>query len=122
MTGAQRRQRTVTRPVNRWGVEWHSRNRLDGESRHLMFATPEPPGVEHPVLFRTRADARAWIARRFGYLRRRPDLRAEPFGWPMPRAVRVVILPERTYADAQREFDAMRSRLAELELLRSVPE
>lgn len=33
--------------------------------------------------------AKAWIERKFRYLRHRPDLCAEPFGWKLPIPVRV---------------------------------
>jgi hypothetical protein len=64
-----------------WAVQWHSRNRLDGDSRFLMW-TP---------LFRNRRECRAYIDREWGYIRSRPDLRAEPHGWWVPKAVRVII-------------------------------
>lgn len=68
-----------------WGVEWHSRNRLDGYRRHLVWD-------EEVRLFRTRKLARAFIDEKYGYIRHRPDLRAEPHGWFMPRAVRVMVV------------------------------
>ena len=64
-----------------WGCLWRSKNRLDGRTEYLMW-TP---------LFRTRRDCRRFIAEEFGYIRQRPDLRAEPHGWMVPRAVRVTI-------------------------------
>ena len=64
-----------------WGVQWHSRNRLDGDRRHLMWSP----------LFHNRREARLYIDEKFGYIRRRIDLRVEPHGWRMPRAVRVVV-------------------------------
>lgn len=69
-----------------WAAEWYSRNRIDGETRHLLGG---PRGI--PALFRTRAECRAWIASRYGYIAHRPDLRAEPHGWRVPRAVRVKV-------------------------------
>lgn len=74
------------RPVVRWAVEWHSKNRLDGETRYFMWAG------ETPLLFRTRARARAHIVEEFGYIKTRLDLQAEPHGWKMPRAVKVEVL------------------------------
>ena len=72
-----------------WAVEWHSRNRLDGERRHLQWH-PEPgPGAYR--LFRTRRECRAYIEERYGYIRNRPDLQREPHGWRMPQAVMVVV-------------------------------
>jgi len=43
------------------------------------------------VLFTSRAAARAWIKAKHGYIAKRPDLRREPFGWFMPRPVRVTV-------------------------------
>lgn len=64
----------------RWGGRWRSR-----DTECLIFRE------RMPVLFRTRAEARAWIKQEFGYIRARKDLRAAPHFWRMPRAVRVVI-------------------------------
>jgi hypothetical protein len=49
--------------------------------RHLLWSP----------LFHTRREARLYIDEKFGYIRRRIDLRVEPHGWRMPRAVRVVV-------------------------------
>ena len=68
-----------------WGVQWYSKNRLDGETRHFMW------DGGHPALFRTRQSARSYIARRYGYIRYRSDLRQEPHGWRVPKAVRVEV-------------------------------
>ncbi len=46
------------------------------------------------MLFRTRAECRAWIDEHYGYIRTRADLRAEPHGWRMPRAVKVRVVLE----------------------------
>ena len=78
-------------PLHAWAVEWHSRNRLDGDSRHLTWDLRDC-GRYH--LFRTRAECRAFIEDRYGYIRDREDLRREPHGWFMPRAIRVVVVPE----------------------------
>ena len=72
--------------VIRWAIEWRSKNRLDGERRHFIWA---PLG---PVLFDTRQRARGYVEDIYGYIRERPDLRAEPHGWRMPRAVRVEVI------------------------------
>ena len=65
-----------------WGVEWHSRNRLDGDQRYLLW------NRGWPLLFNTRAEARRWIDRKYGYIRHREDLRSEPHGWFVPRPVK----------------------------------
>ena len=68
----------------RWGVEWYSHNRLNGITRHVMWKEPNIP-----ALFSTRLAAREWINSKYGYIRNRQDLRVEPHGWRVPRAVRV---------------------------------
>lgn len=74
----------------RWAVQWYSRNRLDGVTRHWEWDYERGP-----VLFHTRAAARAFIREKYGYIATRPDLRAEPHGWRVPRAIRVsVVLKE----------------------------
>lgn len=73
-------------PVQLWGALWRSRNRLDGEQTHLLGNYDNGP-----ALFRTRAKAREWIEKHYGYIAKRPDLRAEPHGWLIPIPVRVVV-------------------------------
>lgn len=80
--------KTPPRTKERWGVLWLSENRLDGTTRHVMWEA----GL--PLLFETRREARVWIEHRHGYIRGRSDLRAEPHGWRMPRAVRVRVTIE----------------------------
>lgn len=75
----------VGRPIKRWGLLWHSRNRLDGERAHLIMENCQP------ALFRTRAAAREFAKQRYGYIANRPDLQAEPHGWRLPQPVRVEI-------------------------------
>jgi hypothetical protein len=67
-----------------WAVEWRSKNTLDGTSRHLIWED----GLR---LFRTRRECRAFIHGKYGYIRDRDDLRAEPHGWHIPRAVRAEV-------------------------------
>lgn len=77
------------RPLAAWAVEFHSVNHLDGDRRHLVW-NPEPgPGAFR--LFRTRRECRAYIEMRYGYIRNREDLRAEPHGWRYPQAVLVTV-------------------------------
>lgn len=64
----------------RWAVEW--RTNSDG------WFTWSGTG---PLLFFTRREARAHITKECGFIKTRPDLRAEPHGWKMPRAVRVAV-------------------------------
>ena len=77
-------KRRAVKPVQAWAVEWRSHNLLDGDQRHLMFRHP-------PRLYFTRKECLADIDSGWGYLRQRPDLHREPYGWRMPRPVRVTI-------------------------------
>lgn len=72
-----------------WACLWRSCNALDGERSHLLREN----GV--PVLYPTRQLARNYIAIKFGYIARRPDLKAEPHGWKMPVPVRVDVTPNK---------------------------
>lgn len=74
-----------------WAAEWYSRNSLDGETRHLLGKV----GTGVVALFRSRREAREWINLHYGYIRHRHDLRSEPHGWRVPRAVRVRIKVQR---------------------------
>jgi hypothetical protein len=67
-----------------WGALWRSENALVGVTEYLLL---EGPG--NPMLFVTRKATREWITAKYGYICQRSDLRAEPHGWQMPRAVRV---------------------------------
>lgn len=71
---------------NLWGVLWRSENRLEGKTYHLEFNM-----VQVPAIFKTRKLARKYIDDHYGYIRNRPDLRREPFGWKMPIAVKVKV-------------------------------
>ena len=68
-----------------WAAKWISVNPVDGRRQHLLHENLLP------CLFKTRAAARAYIQKKYGYVATRPDLRAEPHGWRMPQAVRVEI-------------------------------
>jgi hypothetical protein len=72
-----------------WGVMWHSQNKLDGVSKFLIYNSP----ARIPHIFKTRRLANVFIEAVYGYIRTRPDLRAEPHGWRMPKAVKVTITP-----------------------------
>jgi len=68
-----------------WGVIWRSEDRLDGKREHLLFEN------RLPRLFFTRREAREYAEKRYGYIRKRKDLRDEPHGWKMPVAARVAV-------------------------------
>ena len=65
-----------------WALKWVSENNLDGRREHIML---------RDGLFPTRAKARAYRDERYGYIREREDLRREPHGWRLPKAVRVTV-------------------------------
>ena len=68
---------------NLWAGEWYSKNHLDGITKHLLYENCLP------VLFRTRREIREYIEKKYGYIKDRKDLRDEPHGWRLPRAVKV---------------------------------
>lgn len=70
-----------------WAIKWISENNLDG--RLEFYVGDHKSNRAGPVLFKTREQARAFRDDRFGYIRNRPDLKAEPHGWKFPRVERV---------------------------------
>ena len=81
-----------------WAIKHRSNNRLDGDRSFLQgryfYGVPKVPefleGYSRMV-FKTRRQAREFITDHYGYIRRRPDLRAEPHGWKMPVPVKVTV-------------------------------
>ena len=71
--------------ANLWAGQWHTKNKLDGETKHILYENCLP------MLFHTRREAREYINKKYGYIRTRPDLRAEPHGWRLPTAVKVKV-------------------------------
>jgi len=69
-----------------WAGQWYSHNRLDGVKRHIFYEN------YLPVVFRTRRECREWIEERYGYIKDREDLRREPHGWRLPRAVKIELV------------------------------
>jgi hypothetical protein len=79
-----------------WGVRWISKNHLDGKNEHLIGSVnvcfvEGLEGCTGALMFRTRKSCREYIKKKWGYIRERKDLREEPHGWRMPRAVRIKI-------------------------------
>lgn len=76
-----------------WGVVDTSDNQLDGFVQKLIggvrFGSPDHLSGYRIMVFKSRAAARAHIEKHYGYMRTRPDLKAEPHGWRMPKAMRV---------------------------------
>ncbi len=72
--------------VNLWAAQWHTRNKLDGDTKHFLYENLLP------ALFRTRRECREFINLKYGYIRDRPDLQQEPHGWRVPKAVKVKLI------------------------------
>ena len=70
---------------NLWAGQWFSNNIRDGVTKHILYANCLP------VLFRTRRECREYINERYGYIKDREDLRSEPYGWRLPRPVKVIL-------------------------------
>jgi hypothetical protein len=72
----------------RWAAKWVSNNQLDGRHEHLIRDMYNC----NVLLFHTRAAARAFIKEKYGYIATREDLKQEPHGWQVPKAVKIEIL------------------------------
>lgn len=68
----------------RWAVKWHDFFHYDG-----LFGSEFG---SRPLLFPTKAKAKAYIDDKWGYIRDRPDLRRPPHNWRMPKAVKVEVI------------------------------
>lgn len=81
----------IEHEAEKWGALWHSKNKVDGVTEHILRENCVP------VLFRTRQEARDWIEEKYGYLKHRKDLRSEPHGWKLPKPVKVkiTVIPEK---------------------------
>lgn len=84
-----KRAKPVRKEAKRWAILCRSDSRLDGKREYL-----EGDGNGLPRTFRTRRECREYIENRHGYLRSRPDLKAEPYGWKMPQVVKVIVAVE----------------------------
>lgn len=73
-----------------WAVQFRSNNRIDGYRESLCGDWKDPRQLG-PMLFKTRREARQWRDERYGYIRNRPDLQAEPHGWKPARVVRIEV-------------------------------
>ena len=69
-----------------WAGQWYSRNKLNGITTHILYED------YLPMLFSTRRECRLYIKEKYGYIKDREDLRTEPHGWRLPRAVKVEIV------------------------------
>jgi hypothetical protein len=68
-----------------WAGLWHSENKMDGVTEHFLYFD----GII--ALFPTRRKAREFIQREYGFIKTRRDLRTEPHGWRLPKAIRVSV-------------------------------
>lgn len=73
-----------------WAPKWSTTSKLDGRREYLRLWYPHR-FMEFPAVFRTRRECREFIEQEYGYIRTRPDLRAEPHCWRIPTAVKVKI-------------------------------
>jgi hypothetical protein len=79
-----------------WAALWRSENKLDGVSSHLIYHNGKL------AVFNSRRLAREHIEREYGYIRTRPDLKAEPHGWKMPIVVKVIVTLNAEVSDSRR--------------------
>lgn len=68
-----------------WGLQWNSKNEIDGDTRYLINENMLP------LLFKCKHQALAYSRKRYRYIAKRKDLRAEPHGWRMPKPVKVIV-------------------------------
>ncbi len=80
------KQKTVV--LGRWAILFSADGKLDGYRQHFVYEN----GVI--VTFLSRQKAREYIASRYGYIKGRADLKAEPHCWNYPKVVRVKITYE----------------------------
>jgi len=72
-----------------WGVLWQAKGYLGGSREHLLRDNDC-----RVVMFTTRKKCREWINESHGYIKTRKDLRAYPFGWRLPKPVKLKITYE----------------------------
>lgn len=79
----------------KWAVKWRSENRMDGKREYLCtLPKHNRSGYLEMAIFETRAKAREWKRERYDYIRLSPVLRAEPYGWKVPKVVKVAVIVE----------------------------
>jgi len=69
--------------INIWALEWHCKVDKKEKRKQLVYENCVP------ILFQTRKKARLYAEGRYGYIKTRKDLRDSPFGWRMPRPIKV---------------------------------
>jgi len=68
-----------------WGLQWKSKNEIDGETKHIIHENLLP------LLFKRKHQATIYARKRYGYIAKRKDLRADPHGWRMPKPVKLIV-------------------------------
>jgi len=63
-----------------WALWWHSKG-----TGHIVHRNCVP------ALFRTRRQALEFREECFGYIRKRPDLRAAPHFWRLPKPIKITV-------------------------------
>lgn len=71
--------------VGRWGALWHTKNKLSGVRKHIIFENCLP------VMFVTKREIKAYIKEKYGYIATRKDLRVEPHCWRVPKPIKLKI-------------------------------
>jgi hypothetical protein len=71
-----------------WALKWKSHSKVTGHQEYIVWLN------EKPLIFKTRGEARNFRIKNYGYIVEREDLRKEPFGWKMPKVIRVRLTME----------------------------
>lgn len=71
------RDRNVICSLQRWGILWREKR-----NEYLTDVLTN---------FRTKAECEKYIHENFGYIKKRDDLRSDPFCWKMPKAIRIIL-------------------------------
>lgn len=82
--------RALKKTYKAWAIRHVNEGRRYFLGRYFDRPAPAFEGSE-TLLFKTRLAARVWLSKRFGYIRKRKDLRSPPFNWKMPVVVRVIV-------------------------------
>jgi len=81
----------ITNKYKRWALLWVQGTSAMGDETCSLIGWPDT-GMTR--FYRTRREAREMREERYGYIRERPDLRAAPHHWRMPRVVKCTITIE----------------------------
>lgn len=92
---AQRKGDSRAASCSAWAAIWRSKNKLDGHRKHMIFGDNLLLAI-----FRTRHLAQNFIEAKYGYIRNRADLQAEPHGWRIPKVIKVTITPNAALSES----------------------